>query len=270
MHHRGQLMMLQRMIGLVPHLTRQMAGALGPGRASAPVAGGSMAAPRFYRRVAALPARAEAEQPSRMVQRASGRLRCPHPRADDRHRRAAGRGLPRLRPEFVASPKTSMYRIYRDIRFSENKAPYKTHVAANFPTPRPGQARRRGAVFSRVAGRGVGGRRLVRAADTPQLHAVREHIAGNSQTPADAGRIAGIPPRGGTARRRAAAARAARLSEGSPRRGVSEVPPVSRRPRVRAGLCDSPEVLRRPGRRLPAGRAAAAFSERAADQVDRG
>ena len=24
MHHRGQLMMLQRMIGLVPHLTRQM------------------------------------------------------------------------------------------------------------------------------------------------------------------------------------------------------------------------------------------------------
>ena len=37
-------------------------------------------------------------------------------------------------PEFVANPKTSMYRIYRDIRFSENKAPYKTHVAANFPT----------------------------------------------------------------------------------------------------------------------------------------
>jgi uncharacterized damage-inducible protein DinB len=24
MHHRGQLMMMQRMIGLVPHLTRQM------------------------------------------------------------------------------------------------------------------------------------------------------------------------------------------------------------------------------------------------------
>src|SRR5947207_9482990 len=30
-------------------------------------------------------------------------------------------------PELVASPKSSMYRIYRDIRFSENKAPYKTH-----------------------------------------------------------------------------------------------------------------------------------------------
>jgi len=24
MHHRGQLMMLQRMVGVVPHLTRQM------------------------------------------------------------------------------------------------------------------------------------------------------------------------------------------------------------------------------------------------------
>ena len=24
MHHRGQLMMLQRMVGIVPHLTRQM------------------------------------------------------------------------------------------------------------------------------------------------------------------------------------------------------------------------------------------------------
>src|SRR5690349_17680245 len=37
-------------------------------------------------------------------------------------------------PEMVASPKLSMYRIYRDTRFSENKAPYKTHVAAVFPT----------------------------------------------------------------------------------------------------------------------------------------
>jgi uncharacterized protein (TIGR02453 family) len=36
-------------------------------------------------------------------------------------------------PEFVASPKTSRYRIYRDTRFSANKAPYKTHAAAVFP-----------------------------------------------------------------------------------------------------------------------------------------
>src|SRR5579883_2307203 len=36
-------------------------------------------------------------------------------------------------PEMVASPKASVYRIYRDTRFSKNKAPYKTHAAAVFP-----------------------------------------------------------------------------------------------------------------------------------------
>ena len=39
----------------------------------------------------------------------------------------------RFAPDLVASPKTSLYRIYRDTRFSENKTPYKTHVAAVFP-----------------------------------------------------------------------------------------------------------------------------------------
>ncbi len=35
-------------------------------------------------------------------------------------------------PEIVASPKASMYRIYRDTRFSEDKTPYKTQAAASF------------------------------------------------------------------------------------------------------------------------------------------
>src|SRR5216684_3938547 len=43
------------------------------------------------------------------------------------------RDFPTFAPELVASP-ASMYRVYRDTRFSENKAPYKTHVAAMFPT----------------------------------------------------------------------------------------------------------------------------------------
>ena len=33
----------------------------------------------------------------------------------------------------LASPKVSAYRIYRDTRFSKDKSPYKTHVAAVFP-----------------------------------------------------------------------------------------------------------------------------------------
>ena len=36
-----------------------------------------------------------------------------------------------IAPELLVGPK-SMYRIYRDVRFSENKQPYKTHVAASF------------------------------------------------------------------------------------------------------------------------------------------
>src|SRR5205814_2689842 len=36
-------------------------------------------------------------------------------------------------PEMLASPKVSAYRIYRDTRFSKDKSPYKTHVAAVFP-----------------------------------------------------------------------------------------------------------------------------------------
>lgn len=35
-------------------------------------------------------------------------------------------------PEIVASPKVSLYRIHRDTRFSKDKSPYKTHVAAGF------------------------------------------------------------------------------------------------------------------------------------------
>ena len=42
---------------------------------------------------------------------------------------------PRFRlfaPEFDINPKRSMFRIYRDVRFSNDKSPYKTHVAAHF------------------------------------------------------------------------------------------------------------------------------------------
>ena len=48
-------------------------------------------------------------------------------------------------PEFAFDPRTSIFRIYRDVRFSKNKAPYKTNIAASFdyrgkgsPTETPG------------------------------------------------------------------------------------------------------------------------------------
>jgi uncharacterized protein (TIGR02453 family) len=41
--------------------------------------------------------------------------------------------FPKFAPEAQASPRVSLYRISRDTRFSSNKTPYKTHVAAVFP-----------------------------------------------------------------------------------------------------------------------------------------
>jgi uncharacterized protein (TIGR02453 family) len=38
----------------------------------------------------------------------------------------------RFAPELVASPKHSLFRVYRDTRFSSNKKPLKTHAAAVF------------------------------------------------------------------------------------------------------------------------------------------
>ncbi len=40
--------------------------------------------------------------------------------------------LARLAPEIIGDPKRSMFRIYRDIRFSKDKSPYKTHAACWF------------------------------------------------------------------------------------------------------------------------------------------
>lgn len=39
-------------------------------------------------------------------------------------------------PDLVAEPKVSLFRIYRDTRFSEDKSPLKTHVGAHFPSRR--------------------------------------------------------------------------------------------------------------------------------------
>lgn len=81
-------------------------------------------------------------------------------------------------PELVASPKISMYRIYRDTRFSENKAPYKTHAAAVFPTR--GLAKHEGAgLYFHVSAEDVWIGGGMYSPQPAQLAAVREHIAAN-------------------------------------------------------------------------------------------
>jgi uncharacterized protein (TIGR02453 family) len=53
--------------------------------------------------------------------------------------------LMRFAPRYVTPPARAMLRIYRDTRFSANKAPYKTHISALFP--RTGATRLSGACF---------------------------------------------------------------------------------------------------------------------------
>jgi uncharacterized protein (TIGR02453 family) len=81
-------------------------------------------------------------------------------------------------PDLVATPKASLYRIYRDTRFSENKAPLKTHVAAMFPCR--GLPKHQGAgLYVHVALDGVWVGGGMYAPETSQLQAERDHIAAN-------------------------------------------------------------------------------------------
>jgi uncharacterized protein (TIGR02453 family) len=82
-------------------------------------------------------------------------------------------------PELHVSPK-SMYRIYRDIRFSENKQPYKTHVAASFWHRTLGKGGGAGMYFH-ISPDGVWVGGGMYAPEPPQLHRVREQIANNVQ-----------------------------------------------------------------------------------------
>ena len=82
-------------------------------------------------------------------------------------------------PELLVSPK-SMYRIYRDVRFSENKQPYKTNVAASFWHRSLGKGGGAGMYFH-ISPDGVWIGGGMYAPEPPQLHRVREQIANNVQ-----------------------------------------------------------------------------------------
>ena len=81
----------------------------------------------------------------------------------------------RVAPEIVASPKASLYRIYRDTRFSEDKTPLKTNAAAVFPWK--GLARHEGAgLYFEIAPGWVWIGGGMYAPQSPQLIKVRAHI----------------------------------------------------------------------------------------------
>jgi uncharacterized protein (TIGR02453 family) len=84
--------------------------------------------------------------------------------------------LATVAPGFVADPKISMYRIYRDTRFSADKSPLKTHVAAHFPAR--GAARGEGGgLYVEVAPGGVWMGGGLYMPSSPHLAAIRAQIA---------------------------------------------------------------------------------------------
>ena len=86
------------------------------------------------------------------------------------------RDLPAFAPELISDPRVSLYRIYRDTRFSADKKPLKTHVAAHFPAK--GFARNEGAgLYLEIAPGWVwigGGIYMPTSSD---LRVIREHIS---------------------------------------------------------------------------------------------
>jgi uncharacterized protein (TIGR02453 family) len=81
-----------------------------------------------------------------------------------------------LAPEFAIDLKSSLIRPWRDARFSDDKRPLKTHVAARFPHRVLGRQNGAGLYFEVAPGWvWIGGGMW--APDGTHLHAIREHIA---------------------------------------------------------------------------------------------
>ena len=79
-------------------------------------------------------------------------------------------------PEYETDPDKAIFRIYRDVRFSKDKKPYKEHIAATFHrrgTTSYGQAGYYVAISHKEVAVGGG----VYAPEPPQLLAIRERIA---------------------------------------------------------------------------------------------
>ena len=83
----------------------------------------------------------------------------------------------RIAPEMVAEPRVSLFRIYRDTRFSADKTPLKTHAAAHFPSRRFPKGEGAGLYFEIAPGHvWIGGGSYMPTPD--ELRGIRERIAG--------------------------------------------------------------------------------------------
>lgn len=79
-------------------------------------------------------------------------------------------------PELIADPKVSLFRIYRDTRFSDDKSPLKTAIGARFPARGFAKGRGAGLYFEIAPGWVWIGGGLYRP-EPADLTAIRERIA---------------------------------------------------------------------------------------------
>jgi uncharacterized protein (TIGR02453 family) len=84
----------------------------------------------------------------------------------------------RFAPGYVGEPKKCVYRVYRDTRFSKDKTPYKTHIAASMWSNALGKMSGAGFYFS-ISPDDVEIGGGLYAPDPAQMLAVRQYIAEN-------------------------------------------------------------------------------------------
>jgi uncharacterized protein (TIGR02453 family) len=86
--------------------------------------------------------------------------------------------LAKFAPDYIADPKKAVYRIYRDTRFSPDKTPYKTHLAAVFPR-RGGERGASPGFFFSISAKEIGVAGGVYEPSPEQMLAIRTWLAEN-------------------------------------------------------------------------------------------
>ena len=81
-------------------------------------------------------------------------------------------------PDYATDPDKAIYRIYRDTRFSKDKTPYKTHLAANFRWQGGGRHECAGYYFA-ISHKNVAIGGGLYMPDPEALRSLRNHIAEN-------------------------------------------------------------------------------------------
>lgn len=89
-------------------------------------------------------------------------------------------GLARRAPAYVTEPAKAVYRIYRDTRFSADKTPYKTHIAALF-TRRGLQKHASAGLYLSVSPKEIEVAGGVYMPTPEELLAIRSHLAERHQ-----------------------------------------------------------------------------------------